>query len=137
MHQSAQTSQAQVDQEAELIKHLQSKLNSTKSHVIDIKVFQTQATEIRKKIEATQQSLLTKVEVIQDHFQLIDQALNNITLREREAMAARGTFQEAIISTTKEEMVIASRLSIRDQTTGNILLKAWEHNIAENRKMDT
>jgi hypothetical protein len=54
MHQSAQTSQAQVDQEAELIKHLQSKLNSTESQVIDINVFQTQAMEIRKKIEASQ-----------------------------------------------------------------------------------
>jgi hypothetical protein len=66
---------------------------------------------------------------------LIDQALDKITLREREAKVARSTFQEAIIATTKEEMVIASRLSIREQTRGNILLKAWEHNLSENRKM--
>jgi hypothetical protein len=91
--------------------------------------------EIRKNIEAAQQSLLTKVEIILNHFQLMDQALNKITLREREAKVARGTFQEAIISKTKEEAVITSKLSIREKTRGNILLKAWEHNIAENKKM--
>jgi hypothetical protein len=135
MHQSAQISQTQVNQQEELIKQLQSKLNSTESQVIDITVFQTQAMEIRKKIEAAQQGLLSKVEIIQNHFQMIDQALNNITLRERGAKAARGVFQEAIISSAKEEIVIASRLSIPEKTRGNILLKAWEHNIAENRKM--
>jgi hypothetical protein len=34
----------------------------------------------------------------------------------------------------KEEMAISSRLSIPEQTRGNILLKAWEHNISESRK---
>ena len=66
---------------------------------------------------------------------MIDQALNNITLRERGAKAAQGVFQEAIISSMKEEILIASRLSIPEQTKGNILLKAWEHNIAKNIKM--
>ena len=66
---------------------------------------------------------------------MIDQDLNNITLRERGAKAARGVFQEAIILSVKEEMVIASRLSIPEKTRGNIMLKAWEHNIAENRQM--
>lgn len=66
---------------------------------------------------------------------MIDQALNNITIRERGATAAQGVFQEAIISSAKEEIVIASTLSIPEQTRGNFLLKAWEHNIAENRKI--
>jgi hypothetical protein len=48
--------------------------------------------EIQRNIEASQQSLLTKVEVIQDHSQIIDQAVNNISLREREANVAQGTF---------------------------------------------
>jgi len=48
--------------------------------------------EIQRNIEASQQSLLTKVEVIQDHSQMIDQALNNIALIEREAKVAQGTF---------------------------------------------
>jgi hypothetical protein len=34
----------------------------------------------------------------------------------------------------KEEMAISSRLSILEKTRGNILLKAWEHNISERRK---
>jgi hypothetical protein len=36
--------------------------------VVDITVFQAQALEVRKELEATQQSLLTKVETVQDHF---------------------------------------------------------------------
>jgi hypothetical protein len=135
MHQSTQVSQTQVNQQEELIKQLQSKLNSTESQVIDITIFQSQAMEIRKKIEAAQQGLLSKVEIIQNHFQMIDQVLNNITLRERGAKATRGVFQEAIISSAKEKILIASRLSIPEKTRGNILLKAREHNIAENKKM--
>jgi len=34
----------------------------------------------------------------------------------------------------KEEMVSSSKLSIPEQTRGNILLKAWEHNISKSRK---
>jgi hypothetical protein len=66
---------------------------------------------------------------------LIDQALDKITLREREAKVAPSIFWEAIIATTKEEMVIASRLSIREKSRGNILLKAWERNLLENREI--
>jgi chromosome segregation ATPase len=39
MHQSAQMSQTHVDQQEELIKQLQSKLNSTEIQVMDIMVF--------------------------------------------------------------------------------------------------
>jgi hypothetical protein len=55
-------------------------------------------------------------------------------LREREAAVAQVAFQEAVIETTKEEVAISSRLSILEKTRGNILLKAWEHNISERRK---
>jgi hypothetical protein len=55
-------------------------------------------------------------------------------LREREAGATRVTFQEVVIATMKEEMVSSSRLSIPKKTRGNILLKAWEHNISESRE---
>jgi hypothetical protein len=58
--------------------------------VVDIVVFQAQALEVRKKLEATQQSLLTKVEIVQDHFRVIDQALNNICLRERKRLLLPG-----------------------------------------------
>jgi hypothetical protein len=52
--------------------------------IVDIIVFQDQALEVLKELEATQKILLTKVENVQDHFWVIDQALNNICLRERE-----------------------------------------------------
>jgi hypothetical protein len=83
--------------------------------IVDITVFQAQALEVRKELEATQQSLLTKVETVQDHFRVIDQALNNICLREREAIAARTTFQEAVVSSAKEGVAMASRLSVSEQ----------------------
>jgi len=66
---------------------------------------------------------------------LIDQALENITLKEREAKVDRSTFHEAIISLANEEVVISSRLSVWEKTRGNVLLKAREHNLSENRKM--
>jgi hypothetical protein len=52
-------------------------------------------------LEAAQQILLTKVENVQYHFRVIDQALNNICLTEREAIASRNTFQEAVVPSTK------------------------------------
>jgi hypothetical protein len=71
MNQLTQTSQTQVSQQEEKIKLLQSKLISFENQVIDITVFQSQATEIRNKVEVAQQDLLAKVETIQNHFHMI------------------------------------------------------------------
>ena len=71
-----------------------------------------------------QHIFLAKIEIIQDHVQLVDQALDQVTLSERQARVARSTFQEAVTSAAKEEIAIASRLSIKEQTRGNILLMA-------------
>jgi DNA repair exonuclease SbcCD ATPase subunit len=134
IHQSAQTNQAQVSQQKELIRQLQVKLNSVESQVIDIRIFQSQAIEIQKRVSVAQHDLHAKVEAIQNHFHTIDQALKNISLREREVGVARVTFQEAVIATMKKEMVSTSRLSILEKTRGNILFKVWERNISENRE---
>ena len=67
MHQLAQISQTQVSQQEEKIKLLQSKLISIENQVIEIMIFQSQATKIRKKIELAQKDLLAKVETIQNH----------------------------------------------------------------------
>jgi hypothetical protein len=104
--------------------------------IVDITVFQAQALEVRKELGAAQQSLLTKVETIQDHFRVIDQALNNIFLREREVIAARTTFQEAVVSSAKEGVVMAYRLFVLEQNKGDIILKSSESIIAESKKMD-
>jgi hypothetical protein len=60
-------------------------------------------------VSVAQQDLLAKVETIQNHCQTIDQVLEDISLREREAGAARVTFQEVVIATTKKEMVSSSK----------------------------
>jgi hypothetical protein len=64
---------------------------------------------------------------------MIDQVLENISLREREVGAARVAFQDVVIATTKIETVDSSKLSIAEQTRGNILLKVWEKNISESK----
>jgi hypothetical protein len=130
----AQTSQIQIGQQGELIEQLRAKLEFVESQVIDIGIFQSQAIEIRKRLSAAQQGLLVKVETIQSNCQLIDQVLENLSLREREAGAARVAFQEAIIATTRREIGSSSSFPIPEQTRGNILLKEWERNISEGRQ---
>ena len=77
-----------------------------------------------------QQNLLVKVGTIQNHFWMIDQILENISSREREVGEARVAFQDVVIATTKIETIKNSKLSIVEQTRGNILLKVWEQNIS-------
>jgi hypothetical protein len=66
---------------------------------------------------------------------VIDQTLNDICLREREAIAAQTTFQEVVVSSGREGVAIASRLSISEQTRGDIILNTWESIIIEGMKM--
>jgi hypothetical protein len=101
--------------------------------VVDKEMFKSQAAEIRHKVLTTQQNLLAKVRTIQNHFRTIEQILENISLRERQAEVAQVAFQDAVIATTRIEMINTSKLSIAEQTRGNILLKVWEKNISERR----
>jgi hypothetical protein len=50
-------------------------------------------------------------------------------LREREVGVAQVAFQDIVIATEKKEIGNSSKISIPEQTRGNILLKAWERNI--------
>jgi hypothetical protein len=109
MHQSTQISQTQVSQQEEQIKLLQSKLIYVENQVIDITIFQSQAMEIRNKVEVAQHDLLAKVETIHNHFHMLEKALKDISSREREVAATRVAFQEAVIATMKEEVAISSR----------------------------
>jgi hypothetical protein len=103
--------------------------------VVDMEVFQSQALEVHEKLESTQQSLFFKVEVVQNHFWVVDQSLNRIFLKEREAIAARATFQEAIVASPKDEATMLSRLSLSERTRGNIILNTWEANIVESKRL--
>jgi hypothetical protein len=104
------------------------------SKVIDIGMFQSQAIEIRGRVSAAQQNLLSKVGEIQDNCLLINQVLENLSAREREAGAAQVTFQEAVIATNNRGLGSTPRFTIAEQTKGNILLKEREHNIAEGKQ---
>jgi hypothetical protein len=75
------------------------------------------------------------VEAIQNHFRVVNQSLDNICLREREAIASRATFQEAVVSLAREGVPMVFGLSVSEQARGDIILKTWEANIAEGKKM--
>jgi hypothetical protein len=134
MHKNMQVSERQTIQQDELVKQLQDKVSSTEKMVVDIALFQAQALEVLKKLEIAQQSLFTKVEIIQNHFREVNQSLDNIGFREREATAARTTFQEAVVSSAREEISVTPRLTVAEQVRGDIILKTWEANIAESKR---
>ena len=71
--------------------------------------------------------------MIRDNYLLVNQVLENLSVREREAGAARVAFQEAIIATNNMESGSTPRFTISEQTRGNIILKEWEHNISEGK----
>jgi hypothetical protein len=87
MHKKMQVSERQTIQQNELIKQLQDKASSIEKKVVDIALFQAQALEVLRKLEIVQQSLLSKVKIVQNHSQLMDEALGNIVLRERERLS--------------------------------------------------
>jgi hypothetical protein len=135
MYKKMQASQGQVIQQEELVKQLQDKLSSTESQVVNLTVFQAQALEVHQKLEAEQQSLFSKVEIIQNHFQDVSQSLENIVFKEKEATTARAAFQKAVIFSAKEEVPVAPKLTVTEQIKGDIMLKVWEANISESKKM--
>jgi hypothetical protein len=135
MHKNMKVSEIRTIQQDDLIKQLQDKVSSNEKMVVDIALFQDQSLEVLKKLKISQQSLLSKVKIVQNHSQVMDEALSNIVLREREAIVSRTTFQEVVISSAREGSTMVSGLSISEKTIGDIILKTWESNIDEGRKM--
>jgi len=62
-------------------------------------------------------------------------SLNNIYIKEREATAARATFQEVVLIAARDEVARFPRLSLSEQTRGDIILKNWEANLAERKRL--
>jgi hypothetical protein len=106
------------------------------SKFINIGIFQSQVMEIWSRVFVTQQNLLSKVEAIRDNCLLVNQVLENLSVREREVGAARVAFQETVIATNNMELISTPRFTISEQTRGNILLKEWEHNISKDKLQD-
>jgi len=69
------------------------------------------------------------VGVIREDFLLMHRISKNLIVKERNTEAARVAFQEAVIATNNIFLAGSPRLTIAEQTRGNILLKDWEHNI--------
>jgi len=97
MHKNTQVSREWAFQQGELVKQLQARINSIENTTVDMNVFQTKELEVCEKLVSAQQTPFTKVEAIQNHFQVVNQSLNNVCLKEREAIVARSTFQEAVV----------------------------------------
>jgi hypothetical protein len=133
IHKNAQISREWTIQQGELVKQLHAKINLTENKVVDMAFFQAHVLEVREKLETTHQSLFTKIEFVQNHYRVVDQSLNKIGLKEREAIADRAFFQEAVVSSKKEEVKMVSRLSPSEKTRGDIILKTWEANIVETK----
>jgi hypothetical protein len=92
MNQRIQVNKLQVTQQSELVKQLQAKLSLTEGRVVYLKAFQSLSLETHTNIEAEQQQLISKIEIIQRYFEEASKSLDNIILLEKEAKAARNTF---------------------------------------------
>ena len=103
--------------------------------VIYLKDFQTLSLEMHTKIEAEQQILISKIGIIQNYFQEVSKSLDNIILLEKEAKAVRNTFQKALACSGNREMSKNIKLSVTEQIRGDLMLKVWETDISENKKI--
>ena len=112
MNQRIQVCQVQVTQQKELVKQLQAKLNLTESQVVYLKAFQTLSLEAHTKIEAKQQKLISKIEIIHNYFQRVSESLDNIILLEKEVKAARNTFQKEVACLGNREMSRNLKISV-------------------------
>jgi hypothetical protein len=119
----------QSGQQRDMITQLQAQLEVAESNVIDIKIVKSRAIDIRSRISSAQQSLLNKVGEIREECLLIHWISENLINKERNAEAARIAFQEAVIATNNRFLAGSPRLTIAEQTRGNILLKNWERDI--------
>ena len=111
------------------------KISQIEKEVVDISAFQAQALEVHEKLGSAERSLLTKIEGIQDYYRLVEHSLDNICIKEKDPIAARVTFQEVVLSAGKEEVVRVTTLSLSKQTRGDIILKTWEANIVESKRL--
>jgi hypothetical protein len=122
-----------ASQQRDLIEQLRARVETAKRRMINIRIFKSQAIEIQSRVFAAQQNLLAKVEAIRDNCLLVNQVSENLSSIERDAGAARVAFQEAVIATNNRVSAGTPKLTISEKTRGNILLKEWEHNIAEGK----
>jgi hypothetical protein len=79
--------------------------------------------------------MLSKEEIVKKYFLEISHSLDNIAFKEKGAIVARANFQKALEFSAREEVPVIPKLTIEEQIRGDIMLKTWETNIVEIRKM--
>jgi hypothetical protein len=75
------------------------------------------------------------VEAIQNCYQVVDLSLNSIYIKEREATTSQDKFQEVVLLKPKYDVLEVPRLSLSEKTRGDIILKVWETNLAERKRL--
>jgi predicted nucleic acid-binding Zn-ribbon protein len=93
-------------------KHLQDKIIYITNQVVELENLKTQVLEIYLRIEKGRQKVFLNLEVIQNYFQESNKSLENGFQKEREAKAARTTFQKAVAFSSKEGIGKTQKLSI-------------------------
>jgi hypothetical protein len=78
------------------VRQLQAELKSIEGQVVNITTFQAQALEVHEKLQAEQQNMLSKIEIVQNYFLEVSHSLDSIVLKEKEATTARTAFQKAV-----------------------------------------
>jgi hypothetical protein len=135
MSQKMKASQLQITKQKEHEEQLQARLILMEGQIIDLKYFQAHSLEVHSKIEVGKQKLISKIEIVQNYFQEVDDAFDNIILREKEAKVVRITLQKEIIYSIGEEVSKTMKVSATEQIRGNIMLKLWETNKTENKRI--
>jgi hypothetical protein len=90
---------------------------------------------IHLKIEGEQKKVFLNLEVVHNYFQETNKSLENVFQKKREVKAARTTLQKAVALSTKEEVRMIQKLSISEQVKGDVILKVWEENLAEYKRI--
>lgn len=76
-----------------------------------------------------------KLEAVQKCYQAVDLYLKDIYIKERKARSTRAKFQEAILLIPKDNVSNVHQLSLSEQIRGDIILKAWETNLIESKRL--
>jgi hypothetical protein len=130
-----QVTQEQVQKLGDENKSLQDKIISITNQVIEMEHFKTKASEIYANIEEEQQKIFCNLEIIQNYFQESNRSMEKVVQKEREAKAARNSFQKIITSLQKEETGKTQKLSISEQLKGDIMIKVWETKLEEYKRI--
>ena len=103
--------------------------------MVELEIFQAQVLEIHMKIEKEQHGVFLNLESVQNYFQETSKSLENILQKEREVKAARATFQKEMAFSTKEDFGEAQKLSVSEHIKGDVILRVWEADIIENKRI--